>query len=489
MERNLFGRLLCIALGKKIDIGEVLRYPLTPVPLSMCHLDGTMASTKKDVLATRLEKMVISLPPPYIDCHVIDGMFFLRTTGEFPIKYGKIAEFILKKICAMKSKRIDLVFDNYRSPSIKDIERAQRSSDKHTKYEISGPEQERPSDMSTALKSVMFKEALVSFLSEHWQCQHLSQVTGNKIIYITSKEKCFSFKNIEGILIRDEEETLKSLQEEADYRVVYHISQLPPPSNVVVRANDTDILVVLLANQGHLPGKSIWMELGLFTTNNLRYVDVSLLANNLGSRLCQSLPGFHAFTGCDYTPSFVCKGKLRPFNLLLKNECAQEALAKLGESEIIDEGCIKGVEKFACCMYGNKAVNSIDDVLVENFLCVYKPKENARRMMGCVKGIDGSSFPPCFRILIQQIFCANYICSIWKNASTPSFDKFSPLQSGWILEDDSYAIKWFDGDKYPSDFEIIAVNNEESDEDDEVISNDDSDSDGDDDDDNGCFIY
>ena len=85
MERNLFGRLLCIALGKKIDIGEVLRYPLTPVPLSMCHLDGTMASTKKDVLATRLEKMVTSLPSPYIDCHVIDGMFFLRTTGEFPI--------------------------------------------------------------------------------------------------------------------------------------------------------------------------------------------------------------------------------------------------------------------------------------------------------------------------------------------------------------------------------------------------------------------
>ena len=188
-------------------------------------------------------------------------------------------------------------------------------------------------------------------------------------------------------------------------------------------------------------------------------------------------------------PSFVSKGKVRPFNLLLKNECAQEALAKLGESEIIDEGCIKGVEKFACCMYGNKAVNSIDDVLVEKFLCVYKPKENARRMMGCVKGIDGSSFPPCFRILIQQIFRANYICSIWKNASTPSFDEFSPLQLGWILEDDSYAIKWFDGDQYPSDFEIMAVNKEESNEEDKVISNDDSDSDGDDDDDNGCFIY
>ena len=34
MERNLFGRLLCLALERKIDIVEILRYPLTLVPLS-----------------------------------------------------------------------------------------------------------------------------------------------------------------------------------------------------------------------------------------------------------------------------------------------------------------------------------------------------------------------------------------------------------------------------------------------------------------------
>lgn len=39
MQRDLFGQLLCISLKKSLDIGKVLTYPLTPVPLSMCHID------------------------------------------------------------------------------------------------------------------------------------------------------------------------------------------------------------------------------------------------------------------------------------------------------------------------------------------------------------------------------------------------------------------------------------------------------------------
>ena len=112
---------------------------------------------------------------------------------------------------------------------------------------------------------------------------------------------------------------------EVDCRVAYH-SELPSPSNLVVRANDTDILVGLLANQGRLPRISIWMELGLFTTNNLRYVVSLLLANNLGNRLCDS-------------SGFSCLHRLQLH--LYKGESAQKALAKLGEREIVDEECIK----------------------------------------------------------------------------------------------------------------------------------------------------
>ena len=42
MQRDLFGRLLGISLNEKIDIKKVLTFPLTPVPLSLCHIDGTI---------------------------------------------------------------------------------------------------------------------------------------------------------------------------------------------------------------------------------------------------------------------------------------------------------------------------------------------------------------------------------------------------------------------------------------------------------------
>ena len=129
MERNLYGRLLCVALVESIDISLVRTYPITPVPLSICHIDGTMVSTSKHKLVAPLEKRICSLQPEHVDCHVLDGMFFLRTINIFPSSYGRLSEIILKKLCALKSSRIDLVFDSYTYPSIKDLERDQRGAD------------------------------------------------------------------------------------------------------------------------------------------------------------------------------------------------------------------------------------------------------------------------------------------------------------------------------------------------------------------------
>ena len=42
MERGFFEMILFHALQRKIDIGETLKLPLTPVPLSLAHIDGSM---------------------------------------------------------------------------------------------------------------------------------------------------------------------------------------------------------------------------------------------------------------------------------------------------------------------------------------------------------------------------------------------------------------------------------------------------------------
>ena len=47
MTRDLFGSILFHALEKKVDMEGILKYPLTPVPLSLSHADRTMQKTVK----------------------------------------------------------------------------------------------------------------------------------------------------------------------------------------------------------------------------------------------------------------------------------------------------------------------------------------------------------------------------------------------------------------------------------------------------------
>ena len=42
MEHDLFGSILFLSLQWKIDMGEMLKFPLTPAPLYLAHIDGPM---------------------------------------------------------------------------------------------------------------------------------------------------------------------------------------------------------------------------------------------------------------------------------------------------------------------------------------------------------------------------------------------------------------------------------------------------------------
>ncbi|GFU54910.1 uncharacterized protein TNCV_1464181 [Trichonephila clavipes] len=56
----------------------------------------------------------------------------------------------------------------------------------------------------------------------------------------------------------------------------------------------------------------------------------------LGHLICQSLPGYHAITGCDFNLAFFRKGKLKPYKTLKKIPEYQEAFKNFGTSELIE---------------------------------------------------------------------------------------------------------------------------------------------------------
>ena len=39
---DLLGSILFLPLQRKINMGEMLKFPLTPVPLCLVHIDGSM---------------------------------------------------------------------------------------------------------------------------------------------------------------------------------------------------------------------------------------------------------------------------------------------------------------------------------------------------------------------------------------------------------------------------------------------------------------
>lgn len=63
MQRDLFGHLLGLSLKQKIDLEKVLSYPLKPVSLSLCHIDGIICKTDKLALLKCLEGEITSDEP------------------------------------------------------------------------------------------------------------------------------------------------------------------------------------------------------------------------------------------------------------------------------------------------------------------------------------------------------------------------------------------------------------------------------------------
>ena len=49
MDRKLFGRLLIASRSREINLREVLKYELDPVPCALAHPDGSLRKTTKSV--------------------------------------------------------------------------------------------------------------------------------------------------------------------------------------------------------------------------------------------------------------------------------------------------------------------------------------------------------------------------------------------------------------------------------------------------------
>lgn len=216
----------------------------------------------------------------------------------------------------------------------------------------------------------------------------------------------------------------------------------------------------MLGNLHKITAK-IYIECGVSRSRHI--IDVNALHEHLGLDLCKALPGFHAFTGCDYNPAFFRKGKQRPFQILAKNKEFQQAFASLGDTGIDIDNTFAKIQAFVCSMYGYETQKKINNVRYRMFLRNYKVKNTDEAFLKAnLKNFDASCLPPCYTELLQQMRRAHYIAHLWNKATLRDPIEFEPETSGWTLTNGKYEFLWFEGPQLPTSVKDVILDNQDS---------------------------
>ena len=264
---------------------------------------------------------------------------------------------------------------------------------------MKGPAQKRPTNWLDALKNNTFKESLIRYLVQAWKDPSFGPILKNKIFYANFNNTCYRCVNSEGSMLCEEEEELYGSHEDADSRMFFYLDHISGPSNVAIRTDDTDCLVVALGCKHLFDQKvNIWIEAGVQSKNNLRYININKIYHQLGETLRKALPAYHALTGCDYSASFCRKGKVQPCKILKKDAQTQGVFGKLANMEGLDETSEEVIEKYICKVYGKKHIDKVNDVRTKIFLGKYEAKKPEERLTYSKK-FNSSMMPPCQKVL------------------------------------------------------------------------------------------
>ena len=306
--------IVVVAQKGALDLQHILSYPITTYPLSLAHCDGSLVKTDKSALLRYLESLqhevTVDIPRNYV--HILDGGLLLHSVlsqTHIGTSYGAIARTILSTICTGRSTEVHLCLDKYVPNSIKDSERKIRGA-VDSQYIISGPEQKIRQSGQKLLQNGIFKNEFGKFLLREWKKDHYWHLLEGKILVASFGGECYQYVPDDSQTIEvSMPEHLQGDHEEADTLIAFHMANITA-RNITVRASDTDVLVILIGSIGRLRVEvrsmmSVYLDCGM--GNNRRYINISMIVEHLEEKklgLAKAIPGYHAFTGCDFTSAF-----------------------------------------------------------------------------------------------------------------------------------------------------------------------------------------
>ena len=149
------------------------------------------------------------------------------------------------------------------------------------------------------------KKALTIFVTKEWKQDKYRRKLTDKVLFVACEEECHQISPEAAFTV----EELSSTQEEADTRILLHLSHAARSdyNTSIVASEDTDVFILCVSFK-HLIPSSIFFKCG--TQTRVRYISITSIVQALGQNLCSSLLGMHAYTGCDTVSAFSGRGKI-----------------------------------------------------------------------------------------------------------------------------------------------------------------------------------
>ena len=414
--------------GRPIDIMEILKHELTAVPTSIALADGTLRTGQKSQLLTCLTAGVEC--PNFIPVMeptgvVIDAMGLVHALGK-PAgakTFGDIASAFSTSVRAIGerhgSQRLDLVFDRYdRNDSIKSAARDRRQMshiEGHNNGVHAGRNYSSPTD-ATVLPSADWR----CYLGVSSNKASLASFLGSAVLresYDFTVVVSGAFENTENVRSNRPEMDLSSLRadhEEADTRIMVHVSNMPQRT-IVVYSRDTDVLVLLTHHRERLPARQLWMRTG--PNKDPKYIPIHDVVKTHSESVLKELLAFHALTGCDTTSFFFRKGKKGAWKNFTKHSALLHGLGKSFEEP--SQEVEHNVGAFVSRWYGlPEDVNTVD---------------RARAVL-FQQGKHVASLPPTTDALKPHLRRCHYQAAVWEQALKLQ-PALPPRDGGWCTID------------------------------------------------------
>ena len=216
--------------------------------------------------------------------------------------------------------------------------------------------QRAPSDWENYLSNSDNKQELHEFLFKEWSEDPQGKyavILGPRVLFMNHGNVCHRLKVLNGRMNAIEVAALFSKAEQADTHMflhAMHASNVMTSPSIVIRSSDTDVLVLSVYFQFEIDTPTIIQRQAKH--KKWKYVNVNDIRRKIAFGVCKTLPGFHAFSGCDSTSSFSGKSKKILFKLLQTDRNFQESMVMLGEMLNVSEEVASKCEATVCSLYG-----------------------------------------------------------------------------------------------------------------------------------------